>query len=172
MKVLLSLTPGETSAVQFESVCPLAVGGPDAAVNLADYFTSLSTRNNTATVLIQVGAVQATGSVIFSGAPSNNETVTIGNVVFTAKTSGATGNQFNISGSTVTATNLAAAINASASMAGICTASIVVAGTVILTAVVAGLSGNALALSEALSNATATAFSGGTAGTQTTLSLT
>ena len=68
----------------------------------------------------------ATATLTFSSTgPTNNETFTLGNVTFTAKTSGATGNQFNISSTpAVVATNLAAAINASPNMAGLVTAGI------------------------------------------------
>ncbi len=48
----------------------------------------------------------------------NNETVTLCGVVFTAKTSGATGNQFNIGSADATMDNLAAAINACTTTVG------------------------------------------------------
>jgi len=101
----------------------------------------------------------ASGLVTFTGNPSNDETCTINGVVFTAKTSGATGNQFNIGASvTAHAANLAAAVNASTT-AGIkdvisATSSL---GVVTLTSKVAGESG-IYGLSETLSNATVTAF--------------
>ena len=57
----------------------------------------------------------ASGTFTFSGAASASDTVLINGVAFTAETSGATGNQWNIgSTATQTATNLAAAINGSA----------------------------------------------------------
>jgi hypothetical protein len=67
-------------------------------------------------------AATASGVAVFdftAGQPLNNETVAICGVTFTAKTSGATGNQFNIGGSkSATMDNLAAAINASTTTVG------------------------------------------------------
>ena len=47
-----------------------------------------------------LSTVQATGTVTFSGQPSANDTVTLNGVTFTAKSSGATGNEYNIGAST------------------------------------------------------------------------
>ena len=64
------------------------------------------------------GAAQASTTITVSGTPGNNETITLvdyagASVVITAKTSGASGAQFNIGGSTAaTAANLKAAIEA------------------------------------------------------------
>lgn len=155
----------------FKSWCDLAPGQLPALNNFADYVGAVLGGNQSALFSFNVGAVQATGLVTFTGAPSADETVTICNVVFTAKASGATGNQFNIGGSiTATALNLATAINASSSLSGIVTASPNV-GVVTLTAVVPGTMGNGLGLSETLSNATVTAFSGGTDGTAYSIDL-
>lgn len=104
-------------------------------------------------------ADRATGAVVFTGNPSNDETVTINGVVFTAKTSGATGNQWNIGVSAAAnATALAAAINASstAGIVNVITAS-ASSGTVTLTANVAGVAG-LYPLIDGLSNATVTQF--------------
>ncbi len=96
-------------------------------------------------ISIQDNQVQATGSVIFSGAATANDTVLLNGVTFTAVASGATGNQFN-TGSTLTqsAANLAATINASvtALIAGYVTAVIPVAGTVRVISAFYGISGN------------------------------
>jgi phage tail sheath gpL-like len=58
--------------------------------------------------------VAASGTcTIVNGSVTANDTVTVAGTVLTAKTSGATGAQFNIGASgTITAANLAAAINA------------------------------------------------------------
>lgn len=59
-------------------------------------------------------ATMATLVITFTGIPNNNETITIGGVTFTAKSSGATGDQFNaVTDATTCATNLKNAINAS-----------------------------------------------------------
>jgi hypothetical protein len=92
---------------------------------------------------ISTGAIQAFGTITLSGMVAT-DTVTINGVVFTAVSSGATGNQFNIGGSdTITATNLARAINAST------TANVInvvfatsAANVVTVTAVQPGLQGN------------------------------
>lgn len=151
------------------SVVNLAPGRLPALNNIINYFGGVSGGNYMAALRCAMGAVQATGAVTMTGLPSADETVTIGNVVFTAKASGATGNQFNIGASaTITAANLAAAINASTTMAGRITATSA-AGVVTLTVSVPGLIGNSVQLSETLSNATITAFAGGSNGTNYTL---
>lgn len=67
-------------------------------------------------------AATASGVAVFdftAGQPLNNETVAICGVTFTAKTSGAAGNQFNIGGSiNITMDNLATAINACSTTVG------------------------------------------------------
>jgi hypothetical protein len=60
------------------------------------------------------GSRQATGAINFTGQPTANDTFTINGVVFTAKASGAAGNQFNIGGSLSASIDaLAAVLNAS-----------------------------------------------------------
>lgn len=85
----------------------------------------------------------AVATITFTGAPSATQTITILGVTFTARASGATGNEFNIGGTpTVSATNLAAAITASSSakLANSVTATSS-AGVVTLTAKIPGLAG-------------------------------
>ena len=113
-------------------------------------------------------AVSASTTGTFTGSPSNNETITINGVVFTAKTSGATGNQFNIGSSvTANAANLVAAINASttAGIVGTVSASNV-AGVVTFSSVVPGSVGLNIPITEALSNFTLAATTFTTGGTQ------
>lgn len=63
-----------------------------------------------------LSTVKATGTVTFSGQPSANDTVTLNSIVFTAKSSGAGANEFNIGASTSdTVNNLLSAILNSAS---------------------------------------------------------
>jgi hypothetical protein len=113
-------------------------------------------------------AVAASVVGTFTGAPSVDDTITVNGVAFTAKASGATGNQFNIGGTvTITATNFVTAFNASASAAasGLMVASSL-SGVVTITCLQPGLIGNAIQCSESCSNfafaASATALSGGT----------
>jgi|HubBroStandDraft_3_1064219.scaffolds.fasta_scaffold137486_2 hypothetical protein len=110
----------------------------------------------------QNGPVAATSTWTFaSTGPTNNETCTVANITFTAKTSGATGNQFNISATpSVVAANFAAAINASPNLKGICTA-VAASGVVTLTAAVPGLIGNGIETGVGnLANTTVVAFGG------------
>jgi hypothetical protein len=95
-----------------------------------------------------------------------NDTVTIANVVMTAKASGANGtSEFNKeTNATVTAANLVTAINANTTLSKIVSASSV-AGVVTVTSLVKGVIGNGLAL--ATSDATAfalVAFASGAGG--------
>lgn len=87
----------------------------------------------------------------FTGNPSDGQTVTIGGVVFTAKNSPAGVNDFAINAGdfTITAANLAAKIAANHAT---CTAT-ADSGIVTVTARTAGTSGNEIAVSEGLSNA-------------------
>lgn len=151
----------------FKSQCNLAPGGLPAANNFADYIGGLIGGNLMgADLSFKVGAVKATATLTVSSTGSaNDETCSICNVTFTAKTSGATGNQFNISSTPATqAANMAAAFNASANLAGKVVAE-ANGAVVTLTAVVPGLIGNALQISEALSNVALSAFANGSDGT-------
>jgi phage tail sheath gpL-like len=141
--------------------------------NLVNYFAGLVSGTRSAALLtFAVGATQATATVTFTGAPSNGETMSLGNNTITAVTSGATGLQFNIGANvTASATNLAALINANATLSAIFSATSAV-GVVTITVIVPGAFGNAIQLSESLSNTTATAFAGGGAGTAYTADLT
>jgi len=134
-------------------------------INLANFLDGVAngSRGNI-TVDARMGETAATATVTSTGTATNNETMVINGVTFTAKTSGATGDQFNISGTVATqATNIANAINNSSS-AGVAdvTASAAL-GVVTLTSDVPGTVGNAMTLSEALTNVTVSGanFSGG-----------
>ncbi len=115
---------------------------------------------------LSTGALQATGDVTFTGIPIAAETLSIANVTLTAVAGAPSADEFQIGGdATATATNLAAAINASVGLIGIVQATSL-AGVVTLSAVQPGKSGAAFELSEALTNATVTAFTGGSDGDQ------
>lgn len=155
----------EVSAIGFKSVCDLAPGQLPALNNLVDYLGGVSGGNYAAKLNVQVGAVKASATITSTGAATAAETFTLCNVVFTAVASGATGNQFNVSGTVATqAANIAAAINASSDLSGLVTATSAL-GVVTITAVVPGTVGNGLQLSESLTNVTATAFASGADGT-------
>lgn len=119
------------------------------------------------------GPIAATSTWTFSSTgPTNGETCTVANITFTAETSGATGNQFNISSTPATvAANFAAAINGSVNLKGICTATSAL-GVVTLTSVVPGLIGNGIETGVGtLVNTVVVAFggSGAVAGTNALL---
>jgi hypothetical protein len=108
-------------------------------------------------IAIEGQAVAASGTLtVATGGSGADETCSIAGVTFTAKASGATGNQFNVSATAATqATNMKNAINASTSLAGIVTASSA-AGVVTITAAQKGKMGNGIGLSAGnLANVTA-----------------
>lgn len=160
------------TADDFKSICPLAALGLPALQSLEQYFAMLQGGlQSTTSLKVLVGAVQAAGTFTFSSTgPANDETCIVAGVTFTAKTSGATGNQFNISATPATvASNFAAAVNASSSLSGIVTASALL-GVVTLTAVVPGLVGNGLYCSAGtLSNTVVVTPAGGSDGTEYSL---
>lgn len=143
---------------------------PDSLQRIGSYFQGIAGGPFAGSCLVTTGAVQATGSLtITSTGPVATETFSVANVTFTAETSGATGNQFNINASpTIVASNIATAVNASPDTAGLVTATSTL-GVVTFTAVVPGTVGNGLQLSESMTNTTASAFAGGVDGTNVTV---
>jgi phage tail sheath gpL-like len=94
----------------------------------------------------QAGGVAATGTVTLS-ALANNDTITVGGVVFTAKTSGATGNaQFNLGASDTTAAAAAAVkMSAHPSLIGVASATSA-AAVITVTAAAKSQMGNQITL--------------------------
>lgn len=137
------------------------------------YLAALGAGARRAGIDVLAAAVHASGTVTFSGAATADDTVVINGVTFTAKASGATGEQFNIgSDEEDSAANLAAAINASedAGIAGIVTAS-VSAGVVTVSAARPGKLGNAITVAEGVDAGSVIAvsaarLSGGSDGTE------
>lgn len=158
----------------FNSLCNLKPGASVAANNFVDYLTGvIGGATQGANLAFQVGAVKASGTVTFaSTGPTNGQTCTLFGVTFTAVTSGATGNQFNISATPATvAANLAAAINAATSLAGIVTATSLL-GVTTVSAVVPGKIGNGLVMANVnLSNTTFSSLASGADGTAYTIDL-
>lgn len=162
------------STDDFKSQCPLAVGGLDAVNNFISYLAGIAGGAQPgAQLTFEVGGAKASGTLTVSSTGSaNDQTCNIAGITFTAKTSGATGNQFNISATPATqAENMVAAFNASADLAGKVVASRLNA-IVTITAVQPGVEGNAITLSAGtLANVALGAMSGGSDGTSTTIDL-
>jgi hypothetical protein len=163
----LVITSTGTKA-DFQSNCNLAPGQLPALNNFIDYLGGIAGGSiQGASLAFNVGALKASGTItVATGGSANNETMTICGVTFTAKTSGATGNQFNISAVAATqAANMVTAINAATSLAGIVTATNLL-GVVTLSAVVPGTIGNGLVMANVnLANTTVVSFASGTDGT-------
>lgn len=164
----------DLSSAQMQQMLPQNADNPKAFVtqfkNLLD---GLSGGVYNGVINCKLGAVQGSRSGTFTGVPLNNETCVINGVTFTAKTSGATGDQFNIGGSAaLTATAMISAINASttAGILDVILASSGGSGVVTLTSKQAGKVGNAIDLTEAFTNFTwaGAVFTGGTQDTNKT----
>lgn len=113
-------------------------------------------------VTVQDSEVRASGTITFSGTGAANDTILINGVTFTAKASGATGNQWNVGASAaLSAANLAAAINASVTslVSGYVTAS-AASGVVTITSAFYGLAGNQCTIAEGVDAGGAMAVSG------------
>lgn len=107
-------------------------------------------------------ATAASGTVTFTGVGAALDTILINGVTFTARASGATGNEWNVGGSvTASATNLKNAINGSATALVnqhvVATSAL---GVVTITALNKGAGGNAITLAEGTDSTTAMAESG------------
>jgi phage tail sheath gpL-like len=106
--------------------------------------------------------VAASGTITLTGVGQANDTILINGVTFTAKASGATGNEWNVGGSaTLSAAAIAAAINASASalVSGHVTATSAL-GVVTITSKVANVYGNAVTIAEGVDGLSHMAVSG------------
>lgn len=167
-----------TSAATFDARCKLVPGrSGQSLTNIGNYFEAIGGGPYAGSCLVSSGAVMAQGKVtITSTGPTDGETMTVGNVTITAKTSGAVPaeGEFDINASaTIVATGMALAINSVPELAGVVTASSL-AGVVTITAAVPGAIGNGIDLTEAMTNVAITnamgSLTAGTDGTQTTVS--
>ncbi len=135
---------------------------------LLNFFKSLRLGMRKATVKVQVGSVQASGTATASTAVATN-TVVVNGYTFTAVASGATAAQFNLGADdTAAMASLAAQINAStdAKILNIVTATSA-AAVCTITAVDAGLTGNAITLTASGAiTASAARLASGTDGTE------
>ena len=157
---VITITHDESTATMQDRLYSSA-GPKVTAQKLENFCMGLMGGSRNAKLDIQVNggdAVAATGTITITHANvSNNDTVTIGGVTFTAKTSGATGDQFNIGAdATADAAALVVAINASSNTANKFTATSAL-GVVTITSAIKGVIGNCIGLST--SDATAFAVS-------------
>ena len=138
-----------------------------AGQKLMRYVRSLMGGSKSAKVALSVNAVKASGTITLS-AHVANDTTTVNGIVFTCKTSGATGNEYNVGADdTATAVNLAAALNANTTLDGMIVATSAL-GVVTLTALVPGELGNAITLAiSAHGSVSAARMAGGTNGAAT-----
>jgi phage tail sheath gpL-like len=144
-------------------------------VKLQNWLNGLAGGAKKASLAVGTSAVQASGTITFSDTGAADDTVLINGVTFTAKASGATGNEWNVGASaTLSAAALAAAINASvtALVSGYVTAS-ADSGVVTITAVRPGTLGNCITIAEGVDAGADMAVSGarltgGTEGTEKT----
>ncbi len=133
-----------------------------ACDNVINYLGSISSGVRKAKMEVKTGMVYATGTLTFSGTGAANDTILINGVTFTAKASGATGNEWNVGASaTLSAAACAAAINASATaLVNTTVTAAAVSGVVTFTAKVAGYMGNAVTTAEGVDASSHMAFSG------------
>lgn len=137
----------------------LNVDGSNVLRKLANSLMRAASGASASNIFLAHNAVAANAVLTFTGAGTALDTITIGNIVITLVTSGATGNQINIGASaSATAANLAAFINAGGNggnLSGICSA-VVVGAVVTLTAAVPGAIGNGLQLAISSTSVTIT----------------
>lgn len=137
--------------------------------SLAVYLNKLVAGCGSASVdmrINRIGGVAASGTVTLSSF-ANNDTVTIGNQVFTAKTSGASGNnQFNLGADdTAAAAALAVKVNAHPSLTNVISA-VSALGVVTVSAVPLSASGNMFGLAISAHGSVSGAYmTGGVAAT-------
>lgn len=166
------------TTAQFKKLLDLTTGVATNTTNatlLASYIEGGTSRNYPQNILMNTGATRASATLTYaSSGPTADQTVVVAGVTFTAKSSGATGNQYNLGASlTASAANLVAAINASASTYNMVVASSVGA-VVTITSVTPGLVGNFIPLTAGTSSnvtASSATLASGAEGDKFTISL-
>lgn len=167
----LVINTSTLSKADVESLITINQGPMPALQSYVNFFEGISGGIFSALITSYIGAVQASATLTSTGSATATETFVLCNVTFTARASGATGNEFNVSGTVATqAANIAAAINASVDLTGFVTATSAL-GVTTITAVVPGLAGNGLQISEGLTNVTLSAFANGSNGDSLTINM-
>lgn len=165
-KVEMTLSIPVSEATFVARVRPMNSDSRRSFNGLGNYMSAMAGDPYIGSMRMITGAVQASAAETFTGRPTADETITIANVVLTAKDSGANGTtQFNTSAAIgTTAASLAACINANTTLNKIVVATSAL-GVTTITAINPGTVGNGLQASETLSNATLAQFTGGVNGT-------
>lgn len=178
-KTIITITHGKEAAQSVKDLLCLSSGKPKMeAIKVARFFEAAAGGLRSCKFDVFANGVAATGTITFSGTGAANDTILVNGVTFTAKTSGATGNQWNVGASaTASAANLAAAINASATalVSDHVTAS-AASGVVTITSKFNSVAGNAVTIAEGVDAGSVMAVSGarltgGTNGTAVTYRL-
>ncbi len=73
-----------------------AGNGTKEALSLSKYFADLASRGRQASLTVQTGGVNASGTCIFADTGEASDTFLVNGVTFTAVSSGASGNQYNV----------------------------------------------------------------------------
>lgn len=168
MSVLTEISITSTGPVLADLQAKLLqpVGAPYFELNqIIDYLTKIGSGCELASIDVRCDhgdGVRASGTFTFSSAASANDTVLINGVTFTAKASGASGNEFNVGASaTASATNLAAAINASATaLVNLHVTASSALGVVTVYSVNYGALGNAVTIAEGVDSGSVITVSG------------
>lgn len=147
---ILTITSENETAADLEHSIKAPAGQPGLLVQkLIKFLSAMASGSRQGTLDLQVnyGDAEAAQGGITLSSFANNDTVTVAGEVFTAKTSGASGdNQFNLGANdTAAAAALAAKINAHPDLAGVVTAAANGTG-VTVTAAVHGAIGNQIGL--------------------------
>lgn len=162
-KTVITVTHGtETSQSVKDLMYSTSTKPKMEAIKLARFFEGAAGGLRNCKFDVFANPVAATGTITFSDKATANDTVLINGVTFTAKASGATGDQFNVGASaTASATNLAAAINASASalVSGHVSASSA-AGVVTITSKFNSVAGNAVTTAKGVDSGSVITVSG------------
>lgn len=179
LKTAIVITHGNEAAQTIKDILYTASSKPNQeALKIARYFEGAVAGLRSCSFTVFSNPTAATGTITFSGTGAANDTILINGVTFTAKASGATGDQWNVGASaTASAAALAAAINASATalVSGHVTAS-AASGVVTITSKFSNVSGNAVTIAEGVDSGNAMTVSGarltgGTNGTTATYRL-
>jgi hypothetical protein len=174
-KFVLVVTTNNDAATTASEIAPnvsgnpntVGSGAPGAVRRIAEFLMAQSLGRGI-NIRYWDTAVSASTTGTFTGAPTAGQSMTVNGVTFTARASGATGNEFNIGASvTATAANLAAAINASTTAKVINTVGATSAlGVVTFFAIAAGSAGLNIPMTEGLDSFTLADTTLSTGGTQ------